>query len=56
MTAITTALRIIITPYTGLTLNFATTTNSSGFQVCIITTIATNFILNPSPLTTIIGF
>ena len=56
ISAINTAIAITIAPYTGLTLNFSTTTNNSGYQICVITTNASNFNLNVSTLTTMLGF
>ena len=56
ITAINTSLAISISPYSGLTLNFSTTINNSGYQICVITTNASNFNLNVSNLTTILGF
>ena len=54
--SINTVLGIVMAPYTGLNLSFATTTNSSGYQICVITTNVANFNLNVSTLTTILGF
>ena len=56
ITAINTAISIVISSYTGFTISFSSTLSNFGFTVCAITTNASNLVLTPSLLATVLGF